>query len=1738
MDWSIADVRSSYEFGTWGDAAGPIKIRVNGTANLTPPPTAPVFADATATREVPENSAADTAVGAPVTADDADGDTLEYTLGGTDASSFDIDSGTGQIKTVSSGTYNYEAAQNTYSVTVTASDGTDNDSIVVTINLTDVDEQPDKPDKPTVTAVSGSSTSLDVSWTEPGLNGGPEIIGYGVRYQNRPSPTDPWGRHVDWPHTGTTTMTTITGLTATAEYRVQVTAFNGEIQSAWSDPTDVVTPNEAGPAPTPTVTSVAVVSAPQSGDTYRLYETMRFAVTFSHPVQVDKPGPLRLEVGLDNPGGGSGSTVKAVFSGQSSSPTVATPQISLSRYLHFHYKVQLFDGDADGVEIGANALRLASEAFAYKARILSEAGTDAELDHAAVGPLSGHKVDGSADVPEIEGIEVVSTPRLLSRGADEADTYGEDEIIRIEVRFDDPVQVEGEPTFALEVGDPCVSVCKAFYESGSGTDTLVFAYLVLEVDHDHNGIAIPADPIEVVYGDSIRNEAGHEAHLSYGRKGTQPGHKTDGSRTAPSYFSVEDAEAHESDGKMEFTVRLEPHGLGIVTVDYATADGTGRNAAMAGSDYTQTSGTLRFNSLRTERTVSVPITDDTHPDDGETFTLTLLNPRGARLTSGDAEATGTIRNSEPLTATFPESVYASASHGGADDRPQAVVAFSEAVAEFGADTPSVSVTGGTVASVQPHAEDGQEHAWIFFLAPDGDGAVTFALVADAACAAGGICTSGGRALKEVPAAATIPGPEETAEIPGPEETAEPALTASFEDMPAEHDGESAFRFRVAFSDGISISYTTMRDASFTVTGGDVTQASRVDGRRDLWRITIEPDSDEAVTVRLPETTDCAASGAICTGDGRGLSQALSATIAGPPESNTAATGTPEIGGTPQVGEELTVSTSGISDADGLADASFGYQWIRADTDIQGATGATYTPVAADEGTRLKVRVSFTDDAGNDESLTSAATDAVAARPEPLTASFEGMPAEHAGQGSFSFRVAFSEGISVSYKTVRDASFTVTGGDVTAARRVDKRRDLWKITIEPDSHEAVSVRLPETTDCDASGAICTGDGGPLSHSLSATVAGPVGIAVADARVEEGDGVALAFAVTLSRAASAALTVDYATADGSAHAGDDYTAASGTLRFAAGERSKTIEVGVLDDAHDEGEETLTLTLSNASSGRLTDGEATGTIENHDPMPRALLARFGRTAAVHVVEHVEERLAAPREPGFRGRFAGRELRRGMERDVALNFLRGLGGMAGATPTGAGAHGSLSGAPAAGTAALGMPGSAGGGGRGAVGGGSPMGGAMAVGGAPGAMGIAPGPMGGGSRPDGGFNGGGGLLRMGLGGGDVLTGSNFALARETRHGGILSFWSRGAQSHFSGREGALSLGGDVRTTMFGADYAKGPLVTGLSLSHSRGLGEYTGIAGGQVASSVTGLYPWLGYKATERVTVWGVAGYGAGGMMLTPQGGPALESGLSMAMAAAGTRGELVAGGASAFELAFKADALWVGTSIDGVDGPAGRLKATAAAVTRFRTGLEGSRAYTFGGRLSLKPSVEVGLRHDGGDAETGAGMDVGAGMVVSDASTGLAVDVRVRTLLVHQDQDFSERGVSLSVSYNPTPSTPLGFVARVAPSWGGQATSGAQALWGRETMGGMAHGGVAQGNRLDGEVGYGLPVGRRFVGTPRVGFSTSEYGRDYRAGYGLGLLNQGSLSLELGVEAQRRNSPILGGTSNGMLGRATVGW
>ena len=318
-------------------------------------------------------------------------------------------------------------------------------------------------------------------------------------------------------------------------------------------------------------------------------------------------------------------------------------------------------------------------------------------------------------------------------------------------------------------------------------------------------------------------------------------------------------------------------------------------------------------------------------------------------------------------------------------------------------------------------------------------------------------------------------------------------------------------------------------------------------------------------------------------------------------------------------------------------------------------------------------------------------------------------------------------------------------------------------------------------------------------------------------------------------------------------------------------------------------------------------------------------------------------------------------------------------------------------------------------------------------------------------------------------------------------------------------------------------MVTGVSLSHSRSLGSHAGPDTGQVTSAVMGFYPWIGFKASDRVTPWTVAGYGAGGLMLQPGAGAPIETGLSMAMAAGGGRGH--------FSLAFKADALWVGMRTEAGSGPGGSLKATRAAVTRFRTALEGSKRVTVASRLALTPSIELGVRQDGGDADIGAGLDLAAGLVLADSVTGLAVDLRVRRLLIHQAAGFAESGMAVSVSYDPSPSTPLGFTARVAPAWGGDAMSGAEALWGRDTMSGMGMAGDpllgGGGTRLDTEVGYGLPVGSRLVGTPRVGLRTSEYGRDYRVGYGVQILaRRGAAPAAAGRRGRTTGQPRLPAT------------
>ena len=214
------------------------------------------------------------------------------------------------------------------------------------------------------------------------------------------------------------------------------------------------------------------------------------------------------------------------------------------------------------------------------------------------------------------------------------------------------------------------------------------------------------------------------------------------------------------------------------------------------------------------------------------------------------------------------------------------------------------------------------------------------------------------------------------------------------------------------------------------------------------------------------------------------------------KANSPATGLPTVSGTAQVGQTLTAGTSAIDDADGLTNVTFEYQWVRsdngADTDIAGAADSAYTVVLADQAKTIKVRVTFDDDRGHSEILTSEATEAAAAAPVPLTVSVTvSAPAAHDGSSEFTFDIEFSEEFGLSYMTLKLHAFNVTGGSVEKAQRKNKPSNIsWRITVAPDSTgDDVAIKLPATTDCDAQGAICTGDGRKLSSSLNFTVSGP-------------------------------------------------------------------------------------------------------------------------------------------------------------------------------------------------------------------------------------------------------------------------------------------------------------------------------------------------------------------------------------------------------------------------------------------------------------------------------------------------------------------------------------------------------------------------------------------------------------------------------------------------------------------------
>ncbi len=540
------------------------------------------------------------------------------------------------------------------------------------------------------------------------------------------------------------------------------------------------------------------------------------------------------------------------------------------------------------------------------------------------------------------GPTIPAAPAITSDPGDD-DTYKTGDKITVAVTFNEPVTVGGTPSLNLTIGG---GTKRADYESGSGTDTLTFAYTVKAGEEDTDGIAIAADAFLRGLRTTVRDALGHDAVLTLPVLAAQAGHKVDG--VAPAAPSA-----------------------------VALASGT----TSPGTD-------------------STPSIDVTVPEAGGTVTL-YLDPLcqsnfpasdATDVTDTDAPYTVTV-TANALPREFDYKFYARY-HDKADNPSPC----STAHAAYSYTPPNVapvlelgSVPGGTAKSksVTVTVTDSND---------DDTLSAEYKLLSGATCDAAAYGTEAGTAINLTDTPDTEDGNKKTGSVALASDTANGKyLCVKAGDGTATVYGGSA---QIAGIDSTApgIAFGTLTANTATSTGvtltdsvglkrygllavdGTATNAEACDTWSEVNVASALARGDISGTSYSPSFTAPAAGKKVCVyvEDTAGNTHSDTAAI------NGAATGTPAIGGTAKVGETLTAATGGIADVNGVTKATaeaagfaWTYQWIRVDSDgssnptnISGATSSTYVLTATEVGKKVKVKVSFKDDEGYAESRTS------------------------------------------------------------------------------------------------------------------------------------------------------------------------------------------------------------------------------------------------------------------------------------------------------------------------------------------------------------------------------------------------------------------------------------------------------------------------------------------------------------------------------------------------------------------------------------------------------------------------------------------------------------------------------------------------------------------------------------------------------------------------------------------------
>ena len=391
-----------------------------------------------------------------------------------------------------------------------------------------------------------------------------------------------------------------------------------------------------------------------------------------------------------------------------------------------------------------------------------------------------------------------------------------------------------------------------------------------------------------------------------------------------------------------------------------------------------------------------------------------------------------------------------------------------------------------------------------------------------------------------------------------------------------------------------------------------------------------------------------------------------------------------------------------------------------------------------------------------------------------------------------------------------------------------------------------------------------------------------------------------------------------------------------------------------------------------------------------------------------------------------------------------------------------------------------------------------------------------------------------------LLAGSSFTLPLNAAGNGgsglfgDLTFWGSGDYRSISGgNPQSVGYDGSVVSANLGIDTRLGAdMLAGVTVSQARGTVDYTASgASGELTTSLTSVNPYVGWQMAGGMNLWAMAGYGTGEVELADASAGTQSSDLTQRTIAAGASGplvssdEMIAGGTTNVNL--RGEAAFTSADVDA----SGTLGSMSLSASRQRLMLEGEHVRRLDSGATFTPSLELGVRNDGGDGETGTGIEAGGALRYADEASGLTVEGRVRALLSHSG-DYEETGLSGLVRIAPDGSG-QGLALVVQPAWG-QTGSGVNQLWENGVTAGVSPDNQA---RLNTEIGYGLGVAPGMgVVTPYAGLGLAGEGAQrWRMGARWQLAPTASVSVE-GARYEAANDDD--GPEHGLMLRGHLNW